>query len=166
MLGVAIALVALAGAAGAEPAAAPICTDRPGKSSSTCTVPKGMWQAETGIGDWSLTEARGTRSTSLAIGSTAVKYGLSDDLHVEVGFSPYIRNRERSDGERTTDGGFGDVTVKVKQRLTVADAALTAALVPFVKLPTASNDVGNGKAEGGLVVALSWSLSETVSLSS
>lgn len=161
MRGVAILVLAFASAAGAAPADDPICTDRPGKSSSTCTVPKGVWQVESSFADWSLTEADGTRSTSLAIGSTAVKYGLSDSMHVEVAGAPYVRNRERSDDGRTTDSGFGDVTVKVKQRLTAPDAAFSAALVPFVKLPTASRRVGNGKVEGGLVVALSSSIGET-----
>ena len=59
------------------------------------------------------------------------------------------------------------MTVKVKQRLTAADAAFSAALVPFVKLPTAPKRIGNGKVEGGLIVPLSWALGGTLlSLSS
>ena len=160
MRGVAIGFAALASAAGAAEVE-PICTDRPGKSSSTCTVPRGMWQIESSVADWSLTKIGGTRSTSLALGSTALKYGVSESMHVEVAASPYVRNRERSGGERTTARGFGDLTVKVKQRLTAADAAFSAALVPFVKLPTAPRRISNGKAEGGLVVPLSWSIGET-----
>jgi hypothetical protein len=126
-----------------------------------------MWQVESGLADWSLATSGGTRSTSLAVGSTALKYGLTDAMHIEVAASPYVRNRERSDEVRTTDSGFGDVTVKVKHRLTAADAAFSVALVPFVKLPAASKRIGNGKAEGGLVVPLSWALGDTpLSLSS
>ena len=162
--GVALCLAAPGLAADAPGA---ICTDRPGKSSSTCTVPKGYWQVESGVADWSLTKARGSRSTSLALGSTALKYGVSESMHVEVAGTPYVRNRERSDEGRMTASGFGDVTVKVKQRLTATDAAFSAALVPFVKLPTASKRIGNGKAEAGLVVPLSWSIGDTLfSLSS
>ena len=145
----------------------PICTDRPGKSSSTCTVPKGYWQIESSVADWSLTKSDGTRATSLAIGATALKYGVSESMHVEVAGTPYVRNRERSDDGRTTVSGVGDVTVKIKQRLTAADAAFSAALVPFVKLPTASKRIGNGKAEGGVVVPLSWAIGDSpLSLSS
>ena len=139
----------------------PICTDRPGKGSSTCTVPKGYWQVESSVADWSLTKSDGTRSNSLALGSTAFKYGVSESMHVEVAVTPYVRNRDKSDDGRTTVSGIGDVTVKVKQRLTAEDAAFSAALVPFVKLPTASKRIGNGKAEGGLIVPLSWSLGDT-----
>jgi hypothetical protein len=165
MRGLAIGLLALSSAAGAAEIE-PICTDRPGKSSSTCTVPEGYWQIESSLADWSLTRGEGSRSTSLALGSTAVKYGLGQSLHVEVAAAPYIRNRERSDAGRTTDSGFGDVTVKMKQRLTSADAGFSAALVPFVKLPTAAKRIGNGKLEAGLIVPLSWSLGGTLSLSS
>jgi hypothetical protein len=165
MRGIAIGLVALASVAGAAEVE-PICTDRPGKSSSTCTVPKGMWQVESSVADWSLTKADGSRAASLAIGSTALKYGISANMHVEVGLTPHVRNRERFDGERSTDSGIGDATVKVKRRLTAPDAAFSAALVPFVKLPTASKRIGNGKVEGGLVVPLSWSLGGPLSLSS
>lgn len=170
MRGIAIGILAFASAAGAGAAdnsIGPICTDRPGKSSSTCTVPEGYWQVESSVADWSMTKVEGMRSTSLSIGSTALKYGVSDDMHVEVAMTPYVRNRERSDEGRTTASGFGDVTVKVKQRLTAADAAFSAAVVPFVKLPTAPRRIGNGKAEAGLVVPLSWSIGDTpLSLSS
>lgn len=165
MRGVGIALLALSSAAGAAEIE-PICTDRPGKSSSTCTVPEGYWQVESSLADWSLTRAEGSRSTSLSIASTAVKYGVSGNMHVEVAKAPYVRNRDRSEGGRTSDSGFGDVTVRVKRRLTAPDATFSAALVPFAKLPTASKRVGNGKFEGGLVVPLSWSLGGTLSLSS
>lgn len=165
MRGVATAFLAMA-IAGAAAAAEPICTDRPGKSSATCTVPKGSWQVESSLADWSLTKSGGSRNTSLAAGSTALKYGVSDDLHVEVSAAPLVRNRERSADGRITDGGFGDVEVKVKRRLTRADAGFSAALVPFVKLPTASKRIGNGKVEAGLIVPLSWSLGERLSLSS
>ena len=169
MRGIAIASLSLASVAGAAPpqdSVEPICTDRPGKSSSTCTVPKGMWQVESSFADWSLTKADGSRSTSLAIGSTALKYGLSGDMHVELAAAPYVRNRERSDEARSTASGFGDVTVKLKRRVTAADAVFSAALVPFVKLPTAPKRLGNGKVEAGLVLPLSWALAETLSLSS
>ncbi len=160
MRGIAIGILALASAAGAAEVE-PICTDRPGKSSSTCTVPKGMWQVESSVADWSLTKVEESRITSLSVGSSALKYGVSDDTHIEVAVAPFVRDRERSDEGRTTARGFGDVMVKVKHRLTAADAAFSAALVPFVKLPTAPKRIGNGKAEAGLVVALSWSIGDT-----
>jgi hypothetical protein len=160
MRGVAIGLLALGSAARAAEVE-PICTDRPGKSSSTCTVPKGYWQAESSLADWSLTKSHGARRTSLAIGSTALKYGVGRATHVEVAFSPFMRNRERFHEGRVTDSGPGDVTVKVKTRLTAAGSALSVAIVPFVKLPSASRRIGNGKVEAGLVVPLTWSIGAT-----
>lgn len=160
MRGAAIGLLALTGAAGAAELG-PICTDRPGRSSSICTVPKGRWQVETSLSGWSLTRGSGDRSTSLALGESAIKYGVNDSLHVEVAVAPFVRNRERTDGVRTISSGFGEVTLKLKQRLTPPDAAFSAALIPFVKLPTASKRLGNGKVDAGLIVPLSWLLGET-----
>lgn len=145
----------------------PICPDRPGKSSSTCTVPTGQWQTETSLAAWSLTKAGAVRTTQLSIASTAVKYGVTDTMHVEVGFTPYVRVRQRVAGGHDRDSGFGDVVVKVKRTLTPDGAAFSAALYPFVKLPTASKHLGNGKVEGGVIVPFSLELKGTpLSLSS
>lgn len=163
MLSLALASAASAGASSSDD---PICTDRPGKGSATCAVPKGMWQIETGLADWSLTKDSGVRSASLTLGETAIKYGVGDRTHIEVGLAPYIRNRERGVGVRTSDRRFGDVMVKVKHEL-ASDGAITAAIYQFVKLPVASKRIGNGKVEGGLVVPLNLAIAGTrLSLSS
>ena len=56
----------------------PICATRPGKSTAPCTTPAGHFQIETGLVDWSLQKSGGERDTSLAIGETTFKYGLTD----------------------------------------------------------------------------------------
>jgi len=160
-------LLVLAAPAWAGKISDPICTDRPGKGSATCAVPKGVWQVETSLAGWSLTKVGDTRSTSLVIGESSIKYGLGDNTHIEVALAPYIRNRDRVGDEHNTRGGFGDVTIKVKHELTADGTALSAAFYPFVKLPTASKRIGNGKVEGGVIVPLSWSIGSTpLSLSS
>jgi hypothetical protein len=156
------AVLACTSAAFAGDPKAPICTDRPGKSSSTCAAPAGVWQVESGLAAWSLTKDRGSRVTVLTLGETAIKYGVGPRTHVELALAPYIRIRERGGPGAS---GFGDVTVKVKHELGTT-GGLSAALYPFVKLPTARRDIGNGKIEGGLIVPLSWSVSDALSLSS
>lgn len=143
-----------------------ICTDRPGKGSATCAAPKGHWQFETGLADWSVTKSKGTRSTDLSLGQTSIKYGLTDHLHVEVEFTPLVRKTSRSATSHSHDSGFGDIKIKAKQELTADDADFSATLYPYVKIPTASKKIGNGKVEGGLIVPLGlsfgkspWSLS-------
>lgn len=69
----------------------PICPDRPGKSTPTCTVPAGHWQLETALADWSLQKAIGERDTSLAIGQTFFKYGLTDHSDIQLEVTPWER---------------------------------------------------------------------------
>ena len=146
------------GAARAAPASDPICADRPGKGSSTCTAPKSHWQFETGLANWSKTNSRDSRSTSLSLFDTAIKYGLTDSLHVEVDLSPFVRDTSNSASGRTRHSGFGDTVVKLKQELTPHGAKFAAAIVPHVKIPTAGRKIGNGRLEGGVIVPLSLSL--------
>lgn len=146
------------GAARAAPASEPICTDRPGKGSSTCTTPKSHWQFETGLANWSKTDSKGSRSTSLSLFETAIKYGLTDSMHVEVNISPFVRNTSKSATGRSRHSGFGDTVVKLKQELTAHGSKFGAAIVPHVKIPTANRRIGNGRLEGGVIVPLSLSL--------
>jgi hypothetical protein len=150
--------LALSGAACAadEP---PICAARPGKSTPACTVPAGRFQLETGLADWSVQKGGGERDTSLAIGETTFKYGLTDRSDIEVDVTPWQRSTSRIGGTRDRASGFGDVTVGYKQQL--SEATLQVALEPFVKIPTAKRSLGNGKWEAGLVMPVGYSIPNT-----
>lgn len=140
----------------ATPAAAavdPICADRPGKASATCTAPAGHVQLETGLADWTLERSRGQSDTTLIIGATAIKYGLSKRSHIELDVTPF----ERSAGHQ----GIGDVLVRYKHRLTADAAPVEVALYPFVKLPTARHALGNGRVEAGLALPIGYALTKT-----
>lgn len=136
----AVALLVSASAAWADP----ICADRPGAASATCTAPAGHLQIETGIADWNVDES------SLVIGATAIKYGVSDRSHIELDVVPL----RRESGE----WGFGDVATRYKQKLTGDAAAIQVSAYPFVKLPTARKPIGNGKVEGGLTLPIGYSV--------
>lgn len=142
------------GSAAAAADEEPICADRPGKATGTCTVPPGMVQVETSLAGWSLDKSEGVRTEELAIGGSAVKLGLSERLHVELVVAPYTRVRVR-DGELTERAaGFGDIGIAAKYRLTRGSVPVQVALRPFVKIPTAKRSLGNGKVEGGIAVPI------------
>lgn len=131
-----------------------ICADRPGKASAPCTAPAGHVQIETGLADWSLQRSRRVRESLLELGATAIKYGVGDRTHVEVDVTPLVRDSLRENGMHQTARGVGDTQLRVKQRLTPDHASVEVALYPFVKLPTASHKLGNGKLEAGLAVPI------------
>ncbi len=140
-----MSLLALALATAAPPLT--ICADRPSKANSTCTVPTGRWQLEASGLDW----MRNDDAHITTIGQMFVKYGLSGVSDLEVGVTPY----QRVSGGGQHASGIGDTIVRYKQRLTGDDAPVQVGLIPFVKLPTAKHDLGNGKVEGGLIAPVS-----------
>lgn len=115
----------------------PICADRPGKATPTCTVPAGMVQVETGLVDWSHDETD--------IGGTAVKAGVSDRLHIELDLPAFV-------DARNGPSGLGDSALALKYRVTNNSAPVQVALRPFVKIPTARHSLGNGEVEGGIAL--------------
>lgn len=155
LMGAVFALLASAAAAAPD---LTVCAARPGKSTPTCTVPAGHFQLETGIADWSLQKGGGERDTSLAIGETTFKYGLTDRSDIEVDVTPWQRATSRAGGLRERASGLGDVTVAYKQQITSDDAPVQVAAMPFVKIPTAKRSLGNRKWEGGLLVPIGWSI--------
>jgi hypothetical protein len=146
------AMLLLAAASAAEPPT--ICADRPSKANGTCTVPPGHWQFEVSGVDWARTRDSGTRTDVTSFGQTVVKLGLTDDSDIELVTPAYVRVHSSNPSQR--DSGFGDTSVRFKWRLTDAVSPVQAAVVPFVKLPTANHAIGNGKAEGGLAVPVSF----------
>lgn len=136
----------------------PICAARPGKATPACTVPAGHFQLETGLTDWTLQEGGGERDTSLVIGETTLKFGLTDRSDIEVDVTPWQRSTSRSRGVHDSTSGFGDIAVGYKQQLTASGASVQVAALPFVKIPTAKHSLGNGKWEAGLLIPIGTSI--------
>jgi Putative MetA-pathway of phenol degradation len=139
----------------------PICAARPGKSTPACTVPPAHFQIETGLADWSLQKAGGERDTSLVIGETTFKYGLSERSDIELDVTPWQRSASSIGGVHESASGFGDLTVGYKQQFTSADAQVQIAALPFVKVPTAKHSLGNAKWEAGLLVPIGISIANS-----
>ena len=157
-----LALILLGSGAAARAAGTdPICADRPGKATPTCTVPAGMVQVESGLADWSHDRSDGVTTDELDIGGAAVKFGVTDRLHLEFDLPAYIEVRARADGMHDRQSGFGDSGVALKYRVTNTSAPVQVALRPFVKIPTAKHALGNGKVEGGIAILLDSTFSDS-----
>ncbi len=122
------------------PAAAlrPLSTDRPDVTESPHTVDAGHFQFEMEAANWSRDE--------YSLGELNSKIGLDacNDLQLVLPFYTQV-----DDGGE----GFGDIQIRLKHNFWGNDDGPTAlAVMPFIKLPTASGDLGNGKFEGGIIV--------------
>jgi hypothetical protein len=128
-----------------------ICTDRPSKATSACTVPQGSFQLETDLINWTRFDFAGTRTDTILYTNPVLKYGLTNSTDVEASITPYETVRTRDASGVSTLGGLGDIYLRIKQRLTPSDAKAQFALIPYIKIPTARTGIGNRKLEGGLV---------------
>ena len=124
-----------------------LSTDRPDTTESPYSVDKGHFQIETELvaftrdgGEWE----------EFTLGETNAKFGLTDKSDIQV-VIPFMIHEEGV-GE-----GLGDIEIRLKHNLWGNDSGETAmALMPYLKLPTASEDFGNGEVEGGLIVPFSF----------
>jgi hypothetical protein len=156
-------ILLLTGLLAASPALAddgPICADRPGKGTSACTVPAGRWQMEIGLYDGSFQHRAGVTTDLDTAAGLLVKYGVNDRLDLEAGWAVFEDVR----GSGTPGASsVGDLFLHAKWNAGSA-GPLSVYLDPYVKLPTASNGLGNGAVEGGLVVPLAMDLGQGWSL--
>jgi hypothetical protein len=155
-LALAVALVLLL----AEPTRAQdeIEPDRPDVSNSTRTVPVGTVQLETGL-EYAQTSANSVAHRSAV--QVALRVGLTERLELRLEGEPLVRLRGPAD---ETD--HGDLTLGVKYRFLDADPrnGLPAlGVLPFVKLPLASEPIGSERPDFGLQFLASadlpWALS-------
>ena len=129
-----------------------LCTDRPTKATSACTVPKGMVQIESDLINFTRLEVGGVKVDTVLYTSPTIKYGISDSTDIEASITPYETIRVHGGGFGSSSiGGIGDLYLKIKQRLTDPSANNQLALLPYIKIPTAKLGIGNRKVEGGLI---------------
>lgn len=127
----------------------PLSTDRPDTTESPFTVDRGHWQMETEIASWTL---NGGNLDSYTLGEANLKYGLTDSTDLQVILPTYVH-------ESPGDEGFGDIQVRLKHNLWGNDddsrmfsLVPAMALMPYLKLPMARGNLGNGDLEGGLIL--------------
>jgi hypothetical protein len=124
----------------------PLSTDRPDTTESPYTVDAGHFQFEMEIAN--ATRYRGVREFSLAELNAKIGLDAATDLQVVLPF--YTRIKDGAEG-------FGDVEIRLKRNLWGNDEGSTAlAVMPFIKLPTANGDLGNGDFEGGVMLPIAF----------
>ncbi len=144
-----------------------LCTDRPTKSTSPCTVDAGHFQLESDLFNVTVDRGGGQTTTTWLATNPTLKYGLTDRLDVEINMAPYVSVvvRDRSSGARTHADGVGDLYFRAKWApLGNGGGAVSFALSPYIKLPTAPAGIGNGAVEAGLIAPININLPANFSL--
>jgi hypothetical protein len=128
--------------------------DRPDATESPITVDAGHVQTETTLFGF----AKDGSVEGYSFGETNFKLGLTNHTDIQL-VVPFFE-RETGGGS-PGDSGIGDLTLRWKWNLWGNDGGDTAfGIMPFVKAPTASHQLGNDKVEGGVILPLSIGLSE------
>jgi hypothetical protein len=140
-------------------------TDRPSQTQTPYTVDAGHFQVEAGIVKYTYDtyEEDGTklRGHSLNIPPINFKAGLTKNTDIQFVVDNYVKQTAsvKSADISETQEGFGDITIRLKQNLWGNDGGKTAfALMPYIKTPTNTNDLGNDDAEWGLIAPLAIDL--------
>ena len=144
------------------------CTDRPTKGTGPCTVDAGHLQIESDIFNATLDNSGGATTDTYVYTSPNFRLGLTDNLDAELNLSPFVQivTHDHATGQKETVSGFGDMFLRLKTSLVGNGSGnFSAALDPWLKLPTGAEGVGNGAVEAGAVVPLQFTLSDVWSLS-
>jgi hypothetical protein len=156
-------LMLISAAAQAEDRA--YCPTRPGLGTTPCTIAPGHVSVETALTDWTLSQDSTQRSDTVLIGDSFVRVGLTDAIEAQVGWTPFghVRTRDKLAGTVDSSSGVGDVTLGVKTNLRHPDGSgVSIAVQPFVTLPVGGATLGAGDWGAGMVVPVTFDLSDTV----
>lgn len=137
------------------------CTDRPTRSTAPCTVDAGHWQIESDLYNVTTQTTGGVTTTTQLFTNPTLKLGVTNTLDFEVSIAPYqeVRVHDSVAGTTLSASGVGDLFLRAKWNLIGDDGGnFSAALFPYVKVPTAGRVLGNGEVEGGVVAPLQWNL--------
>jgi len=140
-------------------------TDRPDRTESPYTVDAGHFQIEMDVLSYAYDRDNGlpgdTRVESVSIAPMNLKVGLCNRADLQLVLETYtsVRTHVRATRQVEKQRGFGDILVRVKGNMWGNDGGPTAlALMPYVKLPTNQDDLGNNSVEGGLIAPLAVEL--------
>jgi hypothetical protein len=143
-----------------------ICTDRPTKSNAACTVDAGHFQYEADIANGTFQHLDGVTTDTWLVVNPTLKYGLTPNLDVEANISPLeIVHTHDTGGASETLAGVSDLYLRLKYEfLNTSGGNLQAAIIPYVKAPTARPGIGNGVVEGGAILPINYKLNDLITL--
>ena len=139
--------------------------DRPTKSNVPYTVDAGHFQYETGLVNFTRQVIGGVHTDTILVPNPTFKVGVTNNADLEV-IVPFAGvHTFSSSGPSSTIWGIGDTFARAKINLWGNDGGDTAAaVIPYVKAPSAPLGIGDGAIEGGLIGPLAVTLPHNFTL--
>lgn len=141
--------------------------ERPGKAYAPTTVDAGRLNLETELVNYSIQRTDGVRTEIWTAPAPTLRLGLTHNTEFQASFAPYLSVRTRDVAAGLTEhfDGPGDLFLRAKLNAWGNDGGTTAlGIMPWVKLATAADGIGNGATEWGLIVPISASLGNDITL--
>jgi hypothetical protein len=137
-----------------------MATDRPDKTESPYTVDAGHFQIEMDLATFTYDKHNPARDGTIVrtwnLAPINFKVGLLNDVDAQFIIQPHTRVRTSDPAAGLTrQRGFNDFITRVKFNLW-GDTAF--GLMPYVKLPTNHDQLGNRSVEGGLIMPFAMEL--------
>jgi Putative MetA-pathway of phenol degradation len=139
-------------------------TGRPDKTENPFTIDAGRFSVEADLFVYTqnIDRANDTLTESYNYLVPNLKVGLTNNIDLQVATGLFNVVKTKVGNQTQTVSGLGDTTVKLKVNLWGNDGGKTAfGIVPFMKIPTNQNGLGNDSIEGGLILPLAINLSDT-----
>ena len=164
-LAVVAAVTAVLAGTGAAAQERDYCPERPGVDTPACTMAKGRVSVESSFADWTRDDAVGERQDTVLIADTLVRVGVSDTVEARIGWTPFGHDRTRDASGIDQGNRIGDVSLGMKASLFNPDGrGLSIAVLPFATLPVGRTPIGAGDWGGGMLVPVTYELSDTVAI--
>ncbi|MEI6105465.1 MAG: transporter [Opitutae bacterium] len=117
------------------------------------TVAPGRFLLEMDALTLTVNKDAGSKYTAFGAATTFVSTGLTANLDLQVGAELFLSQKFDAGGLSERHSGIGDIYIRTKWRFyEAADTYTSAAVLPYIKIPTNSGGVGNDSMEGGLIV--------------
>jgi hypothetical protein len=141
------------------------CTDRPIKADFACTVDAGHFQYESDMFNWTHAHNGSRTVDTYLYPNPTLKLGLTNRVDLELNMAPVETVSTKGALGKQSATGIGDLFVATKVNVAGPDGgAFQAAILPYVKIPTAKPGIGNGAVEGGVSAQTSTILSPDFTL--
>jgi hypothetical protein len=137
-----------------DPMLRDLASDRPTKSFSPITVDAGHFQIEMDLANYAFGTYAGVTTQTFLTADPVIKLGLVSNIDLEIQIGGYQSVKTLNAATHATlayGDGFGDVMIKTKINFVGDDGGTFAlAMAPFVKIPSSTPLVSNGRAEAGV----------------
>lgn len=137
----------------------PLTADRPDATESPYSLNAGALQLELSFAEYTFDDNAAGQSDTVDVAPFLLRYGLTENTDLQLTWTPY----STTSGDAGDADGIGDIGLRLKVNIYGNDRGpLAVGVLPFVTFPTGEDEIGSGNVEGGVIIPVSYDLSEVI----